>query len=140
MGAGGGRGGWGSRWLSPPTACRNRFKAFEKEKGDQRRTGCRSVLPNRIQDGLKISPVTTSALNLPRRVVQLQLAVIVLRSERLRVSQVIRIFRGLFSLAVVLFYLQSELMRHQQLHTQLFGAWCKRFGTFFILSSADSSH
>lgn len=45
------------------------------------------VLPNRIQDGLKISPVTTSALNLPRWGVRLQRTVITLQPEMLWMSQ-----------------------------------------------------
>lgn len=45
------------------------------------------VLPIRIQDGLKISPVTASALNLARWVVQLQLTAITLQSETLWISK-----------------------------------------------------
>lgn len=62
------------------------MEAFEEEEAMRRLVGD-PVLPNRIQDGIKISPVTAGALNLARWAVQLQLTAITLQSETLWVSK-----------------------------------------------------
>lgn len=120
-------GGGGSRWKPVGIDLRRlrRKKAIRQLVGDP-------VLPNRIQDGLKISPVTTSALNLARWLVQLQLTVITLQSEILWISQD---YKSLYCLIVVVhcfffFSFESELTSHQQLYNKPFRAGGKDLTIF----------